>query len=96
MNVKKSVYVVTLVALLLALLALGGTARAEPTAVLSLSRSVIGGGGGQNTGSEHYLGGTVGQAVVGLRGTASHDLCAGFWCGLGRYEVYLPLVLREM
>jgi hypothetical protein len=24
-----------------------------------------------------------------------YELCAGFWCGMGKYKVYLPLILRD-
>jgi hypothetical protein len=80
---------------LLALLLLSGTAQAEPAATLALKRAVIGGGGGQGANGGYTLGGTIGQSVAGVRETASHELCAGFWCGLGRYEIYLPVLLRE-
>jgi hypothetical protein len=85
----------TLVGVLLVLLLIGSTTQAEPAEDLTLSRSVIGGGGGQSVGDEHSLGGTVGQSVLGAREAGSHSLCAGFWCGLGRYGTYLPLVLRD-
>jgi len=26
---------------------------------------------------------------------APYELCAGFWCGMGRYKVFLPLVLKN-
>jgi len=83
-----------LVGVLLVLLLVGGAAYAQPAGVLSLSRSVIGGGGGQSENGEYRLAGTVGQGVAGSSEVASHQVCAGFWCGLVGYELYLPLILR--
>jgi len=57
---------------------------------------VIGAGGGyvESNDSVYALNATVGQAVAGVVG-ADPQICAGFWCGMGRYKVYLPLVLRN-
>ena len=60
-----------------------------------ISSYVIGGGGGHSEASPYTLDGTVGQAVAGVVSNAPYELCAGFWCGMGRYKVYLPLVLRD-
>jgi hypothetical protein len=61
-----------------------------------IGRSVIGAGGGQGlTGGDYSLSYTIGQPAVGRSSSAPYDLCAGFWCGMGRYEVYLPLTLRN-
>lgn len=78
--------------LLIALLA-GGIVLAA--ADYEISRYVIGAGGGPARAGDCTLDGTLGQPVVGWSTTAAYDLCAGFWCGLGRYKVYLPLVLRR-
>jgi hypothetical protein len=80
---------------LLALLLLSGTAQAEPAGTLALRRAVIGGGGGRGTNGAYILNGTIGQGVVGVRGTLSLALCVGFWCRLEQSQVYLPLLLRE-
>ena len=60
-----------------------------------IPRFVIGGGGGRSTGGDYTLTGTVGQSVVDRSSGINYDLCSGFWCGLGRYEAYLPLVMRN-
>jgi hypothetical protein len=83
-----------LIVLLFALLLVGGTVGADPSAVFTSSRSVIGGGGGQGENGGYWLGGTIGQNVLGVGETATHYLCAGFWCRLAAYEIYLPLILR--
>jgi hypothetical protein len=83
--------ILTLVALLLLLtgtvLAGGGGPQ--------ISRYVIGGGGGHSEADPYVLDGTVGQAVAGTVSSTPYELCAGFWCGMGMYRVYLPLVLRN-
>ncbi len=83
----------TLIAiLLLALLAAGGVTLAAGTP--TLSRYVIAGGGSAVTVGDYTLRGTLGQPVTGQVSNGTYQLCAGFWCGLAHYEVFLPLVLR--
>ncbi len=60
-----------------------------------IPRYVIGGGGSHLQAGVYTLDATIGQAVAGRALNLPYDLCAGFWCGLGRYKVYLPLVLRN-
>ncbi len=60
-----------------------------------ISRYVIGGGGGHSQAGHYVMDVTVGQAVVGTFNAASYELCAGFWCGMSEYKVYLPMVLRN-
>jgi hypothetical protein len=67
---------------------------AAPSAI-EIQRHVIGGGGGRSEAGGYVLRGTTGQPVAGTTANASYDLCAGFWCGAGKYTVYLPLVLCE-
>ena len=64
-------------------------------AELRQGRSVVGGGGGSSAGATYSLGATVGQAVAGSAQGAVHGLCAGYWCGLEGYRVFVPLVMRE-
>ena len=78
----------------LAVLPLVAATTLAPTA-LTMQKHVIGGGGGHSEGGSFVLNGTAGQAVAGTVGSAPYELCAGFWCGMGRYEIYLPLVLRQ-
>ncbi len=58
--------------------------------------SVIGGGGGHGEAAPYSLDGTIGQAVVGVASNPADglSLCSGFWCGIGAYHIYLPLILR--
>jgi hypothetical protein len=62
---------------------------------ITMQKHVIGGGGGHSEVDNFVLNGTIGQAVVGTVSNTPYDLCAGFWCGMGRYKVYLPLILRQ-
>lgn len=62
---------------------------------IEITRYVIGGGGGHSEAGRYVMDATVGQAVVGKFSTTPYELCAGFWCGMGEYRVYLPLVLRN-
>ena len=55
---------------------------------------VTGGGGGHAEAGIYGLDGTTGQPVVGTATDTGSELCSGFWCGVVRYEIYLPLVLR--
>jgi len=56
---------------------------------------VIGGGGGHVENGVYELDATIGQAVAGEVVNGDYNLCAGFWCGMGAYKVYLPLVMRQ-
>jgi hypothetical protein len=65
---------------------------------LNVSRYVIGGGGGHVQNGSFSLDASIGQSVVGKTQAVlikTYALCSGFWCGLGVYKVYLPLVLRN-
>jgi hypothetical protein len=76
------------------LLLLTGIALAA-TNVYWVPRHVIGGGGGRSAGDHYTVTGTTGQSVVDSSSGGAYDLCSGFWCGLGRFEAYLPLLLRN-
>ena len=60
-----------------------------------ISRHVIGGGGGHSAAGHYVIDATAGQAVVGTFSHAPYELCAGFWCGMGEYRIFLPLVLLD-
>ena len=62
---------------------------------IEITRDVIGGGGGHAAAGHYVMDATVGQAVVGTSNTISYELCAGFWCGMGEYKVYLPVIMRN-
>jgi hypothetical protein len=75
------------------LLLLSGTVVAAGG--IDINRSVIGGGGGHSVSGRYTIDATIGQAVAGTFDAASYELCAGFWCGLGEYRVYLPVIRRD-
>jgi hypothetical protein len=60
-----------------------------------ISRYVIGGGGGHSQAGHYVMDATIGQAVVGMFSTAPYELCAGFWCSMSEYKVYLPMIVRN-
>jgi hypothetical protein len=95
MNTRKRI---TLLLALGTSLSLVSAVLAIPAAT-TLDRHVIGGGGGHTEAGIFILDATIGQALVGTASSASTDLCAGFWCGLGvgmgSRTIYLPLVLRH-
>jgi hypothetical protein len=57
--------------------------------------TVDGGGYAFSSGGDYTLGGTVGQPDADLLTGGDYTLSGGFWAGMGRYKVYLPLVLRN-
>lgn len=83
---------ITILLAVLGLLLLAATVLASQSPVIE--RYVIGGGGGHAEASQYILEGTIGQAVVGADGDATHQLCSGFWCK-PVYQVYLPLVFKN-
>lgn len=90
---KRLVLLLSLVVLLLS----ASSARGEGDAVSAYEtqRYVIAGGGGPVEAGGFALVGTVGQAVAGTVTDTSYELCSGFWCGVGEYQLYLPLMLRN-
>ena len=90
---RKHAFMTLLVAALLLAASLGSVALAN--GALTIDRWVIGGGGGHSEAGSYVLDATVGQAAAGVTSNAPYELCAGFWCGMGRYKVFLPLVLKN-
>jgi len=87
-----------LVVLLLAWLVFstGGAATAQTGGDYTLTRSVIGGGGGELTGGSYTLAGIIGQPDAGALTGGNYTLGGGFWSGTGSmYHIYLPLVMRD-
>lgn len=82
----------TIIIPLLLLATAGAVLAAGPP---PLSRYVIAGGGGVVAAGTYKLSGTIGQPMTGQVQNGAYELCAGFWCGLTRYEVFLPLILRQ-
>jgi len=64
-----------------------------------LPRYVIAGGGGESSGGNFRLHGTIGQPTVALMSGGGFALQGGFWYGgaspLQQYPLYLPLVLKQ-
>ncbi|NIN67861.1 MAG: hypothetical protein GTO63_24775 [Anaerolineae bacterium] len=72
-----------------------GVAIAQVSANYDLSWHVIGGGGTRSTSGNYVTTGTIGQPVVGVIGSASSELCAGFWCMGPEYRFHLPVLLKN-
>lgn len=77
-----------------ALLALTWTA-ASGMGSMALERWVTGGGESARASGQLALSGTTGQPVAALSSAGPLTLYWGYW-GSGSYEVYLPVVLREV
>jgi hypothetical protein len=68
------------------------------SASYSLPWEAFAGGGSLTASSASYsMQSTFGQAVTGETGSASYDVCSGFWCGIKEWvwDVFLPLALRD-
>jgi hypothetical protein len=83
-----------LCAILITVLLLTAVVSAAPHA-FSVGRHLFSGGGGPVAHGTVRLRGSVGQPVVMSVTQTGTDLCAGFWCTVPVYEVYLPLVVRS-
>lgn len=83
-------------AVLLVLLVVGSAAVSAASILASeIDRHVIAGGGGRSEAGRYVLNATIGQPVAGRVSNSPYDLCGGFWCGAARYQIYLPLILRN-
>ena len=80
--------------LVLTMLLLAGTVVAQGGYDLSWW-TVDGGGYTFSSGGDYSLGGTIGQPDAGLLTGPGYRLSGGFWIGGGRYQVYLPVVMRS-
>jgi hypothetical protein len=78
------------IVLLLGAVAVASVAAANP----DLVRRVLAGGGARLVSGDRTLTATIGRPLGGVHRNGTDTLCAGFWCGLGRYEIALPLILR--
>lgn len=88
---------VTLLFILLCSLLLVGAVRAGiSSASYVINWDVIGGGGGPTMSNDDYiLDSTLGQTAIGWS-EDGHQLGSGFWYGsLVKYNIFLPLVLRN-
>jgi hypothetical protein len=89
---------VALVLLLVALLGLVSAAQAQQGGPYDLTWWTVDGGGGLVQGGGYTLTGTAGQPEPAPALTGGGlTLTGGFWPGaaVGRYGLYLPLVLRR-
>lgn len=84
---------------LLACLAMAGAVWAQTMPDYDLSWHVLAGGGRDASSGGYALRGTLGQLAIGSGQSNNHVLRAGYWNGVGgplRYEVYLPVVIRNL
>jgi hypothetical protein len=86
---KRTCLLITLAVLLVA------TGAVLAAGTPAISRDVIAAGGGRISAGDYTLSATVGQPLTGRAVVGSSDLCVGFWCGLARYDLFLPLILRS-
>jgi hypothetical protein len=86
-KVGLTVLVVAVVLVMAGTVAAGGS--------FGISRYAVGGGGGHVAAGRYAMDATIGQAVAGTFDTPSVELCAGFWCGMGEYKIYLPVIVRS-
>jgi hypothetical protein len=87
-------FALVLSAILITALLFAAAVSAAPQA-FSVGRHLLSGGGGPVAHGAVRLRGSVGQPVVMAVTRTGTDLCAGFWCTVPAYEVYLPLVVRS-
>ncbi len=90
---KRAVFLLILVA---ALFAWRVTALAQSGGSYTLDWFTVN-GGGKSGGGSYALVGTIGQSNAGAMSGGSYTLMGGFWGGAAsNYNVYLPLVLKNM
>lgn len=95
LNLRRTGYLLG-VALVVFVLASGGTALANTSGGYTLTRAVISAGGGELTGESYTLAGTLGQPDAGVLTGSNYTLAGGFWSGVGNpLHLYLPLVVRN-
>jgi len=83
---------------LVLLLLLTGVVLADTAQIPSVDWQVLSGGGAPAAGGGVTLNGTLGQTAIGPSSASNRVLGAGFWYGVGEgvFEIYLPLVLRNL
>ena len=92
MRLKRSVLIV----LMLALLMLAATVRANGPSYTLTRWTVDGGGVTNRTANGYILSGTTGQPDAHVWSDEDYTLFGGFWAsGAAWYRIYLPLVLRN-
>ena len=83
--------------LLVVTVGMGTAVYADISAGYTLSKSVVAGGGHQDsTGGGYSLSGTVAETAVDTISGGSYTLNSGFWSsGNTSYGIYLPMILRQ-
>lgn len=66
---------------------------AAPTG-FSISKSVIGSGGGDSSSATYAVSGTIGQGVTAVSSSSTYSVASGYWTGSSLYTLYLPTVLK--
>ena len=98
MNERKTL---TLAIGFLCCLLLGSMAMAMSSDNYRIDWDVIAGGGGPASSASYTMRGIIGQAVIGSSSSASFQLGAGYWYGVGvpapppAYKIYLPIILKN-
>jgi len=80
---------------LLCILLLVGPVTAMESAHYAINWDVMGGGGEPIASTHFALNSTIGQGAIGPKSNTHYCLCSGYWCGVIKYRVFLPLVLRN-
>jgi hypothetical protein len=90
--VKRTAILVALLALLLVV----GNALAMSSDSYRLDWYVVltGGGGGAADSTHYATNYTFGQTARGLSSSDNYEVGLGYWYGVGKHRVLLPLVLR--
>ena len=83
---------------LLLMILLAGVVWAGSSDGPAVDWQVLSGGGVPAAGGGVTLNGTLGQTAIGFSSVGTRVLGAGFWYGVGEgiFEIYLPLVLRNL
>jgi len=79
---------------LLVALLLVSVASAQSSTRYSLAWYALAGGGGRVASASYAMNSTVGQAAVGLSGSASYRVLSGYWQNWPDYHIFLPLILK--
>ena len=92
---KRKVILSTLAVLLL-LLTSSVLAMSSTNYRLDWFTPLTGGGGGAASSAHYAANFTVGQSAIGASTSTNYGGCLGYWCGIRKYRVYLPLVLKNL
>jgi hypothetical protein len=79
---------------ILLLLASGALAMFSTNYHLDWFTPLTGGGGGPASSAHYAINFTIGQSATGVSSSTNYGVRLGYWYGISRYRIYLPLVLR--